>query len=238
MSLINDFYFEGYGEWLAISLDGYQNLDGYISALSDPLYKINEILQVTGVFRLDLKDAMHHHHTDGTPKPYLLYPSKHPHRAALPYQDEFFYDANPDCELGRKDFDAMVEEGCFVFKIDDTRPYILTPAKTAEIDDMGNIEIDQQTKLENINFPNKFSVSYGNKTFEVENGTYLSDDVRLILYGVKQWWSDAEEGNSKAQPTNKQVSDWFIKEGMSIRSANQAAVIIRPKWAAKGKKPK
>ena len=64
---------------------------------------------------------------------------------------------------------------------------------------------------------------------------YISNNLKILNDAAYKFWSNADPNQKDTHPTNQQVGDWLKEEGFSEASATQGAVIIRPKWAAKGR---
>lgn len=66
---------------------------------------------------------------------------------------------------------------------------------------------------------------------------YQSRELNILNDAAFQWWSSVDKDDKTTHPTNKQVRDWLEKQGYSKANAKQGAVIIRPEWAAIGRRP-
>ncbi len=66
---------------------------------------------------------------------------------------------------------------------------------------------------------------------------YISDYLALLNKAAFEFWSSADPDEKTTHPTNEQVMSWLKKQGFSDINAKQGAVIIRPEWAANGRRP-
>jgi len=67
-------------------------------------------------------------------------------------------------------------------------------------------------------------------------GNHISKDLILLNRAAKEFWSTADPDDKATHPTNDEVTEWLKQQGMSQNSAEQGATIIRPEWAAKGRR--
>ncbi|MEY3759220.1 MAG: hypothetical protein RIR39_711 [Pseudomonadota bacterium] len=65
---------------------------------------------------------------------------------------------------------------------------------------------------------------------------HQSDQLKILNQASERFWSNADQGDKETHPINKTVSDWLLEKGFSAISAQQGAAIIRPEWAAKGRR--
>ena len=70
----------------------------------------------------------------------------------------------------------------------------------------------------------------------LEVKSYFSNDLNTLNKAAFEFWSTADQDDKSTHPTNDQVKTWLKKQGFSDISARQGAVIIRPEWAAKGRR--
>lgn len=68
--------------------------------------------------------------------------------------------------------------------------------------------------------------------------SYISNDFKVLNQATFEFWSTADPDDKTTHPTNKQVATWLEEQGFSNISAKQGAVIIRPEWAANGRRQK
>lgn len=66
---------------------------------------------------------------------------------------------------------------------------------------------------------------------------YISDDLAYLKQAAFMFWARVDRGNKAEHPDNDEVARWLIEKGYSPTTAKIAASIIRPVWAAKGRKP-
>ncbi len=68
------------------------------------------------------------------------------------------------------------------------------------------------------------------------NNPNQSYQLEILNQASEKFWANASKEEKDTHPLNKTVSDWLFKKGLSAISAQQGAVIIRPTWAAKGRR--
>lgn len=64
----------------------------------------------------------------------------------------------------------------------------------------------------------------------------LPPALRLSNAAFSRFWSNADPIQTDTHPTNTSVIDWLTKNGINPTKAKQIAEIIRPDWAAKGRR--
>jgi hypothetical protein len=67
---------------------------------------------------------------------------------------------------------------------------------------------------------------------------HTSDQLSYLKQASNMFWAKVDPDNKGTHPDNKAVTDWLIAHGYTKTLAASAASIIRPSWAAKGRKPK
>lgn len=65
---------------------------------------------------------------------------------------------------------------------------------------------------------------------------HISNNLNLLNDAAYEFWSSADPDDKTTHPKKEDVISWLKKNGFSEVSAKQGAVIIRPKWAALGRK--
>jgi hypothetical protein len=75
-----------------------------------------------------------------------------------------------------------------------------------------------------------------NGVLKAEKLSHLSEDLIILNEAASVFWLNADPDERDTHPTNEKVADWLKSKGYSAISATQGAVIIRPKWAAKGRR--
>lgn len=65
-----------------------------------------------------------------------------------------------------------------------------------------------------------------------------SDQLQFLIQASEKFWSNADPGDRTTHPENSDVVAWLVPKGFSQSLAEGGATIIRPKWAATGRKPK
>lgn len=70
------------------------------------------------------------------------------------------------------------------------------------------------------------------------DGSHISDQLAYLKQAANEFWAGVDPNDKAKHPDNKTVVAWLRKHGYSKTLADSAASIIRPKWAAKGRKPK
>jgi hypothetical protein len=66
---------------------------------------------------------------------------------------------------------------------------------------------------------------------------YKSDDLQYLNQAARLFWSKVDRYSLGSHPDNGDVAKWLVGKGYSPSTAKIAASIIRPTWAAKGRKP-
>lgn len=74
-------------------------------------------------------------------------------------------------------------------------------------------------------------------TSTAPSGHYVSDNLTLLNLAARQFWSNADPEDAGTHPREADVVEWLTKRNLSQRLAKAAASIIRPSWAAKGRRP-
>lgn len=70
------------------------------------------------------------------------------------------------------------------------------------------------------------------------DNSHISDQLSYLKQASNKFWGKADPNNKGTHPDNKVVTVWLIARGYTKTLAASAASIIRPSWAAKGRKPK
>ena len=66
--------------------------------------------------------------------------------------------------------------------------------------------------------------------------TYQSDQLKILNEAGQKFWGNADPEQKDTQPINDTVIKWLIDKGFSKISAQQGASIVRPAWAAQGRR--
>jgi len=61
--------------------------------------------------------------------------------------------------------------------------------------------------------------------------------MRLLIQAADEFWSTAERDQRGTPPSNSEIIDWLMKQGLSTSLAEKGASIIRPAWAGVGRRP-
>ena len=69
------------------------------------------------------------------------------------------------------------------------------------------------------------------------NYLYISENLAAMQLAAKTFWENADPADKTTHPNNAKVAEWLVKHDFSSTLARSAASIIRPKWAASGRKP-
>ena len=69
------------------------------------------------------------------------------------------------------------------------------------------------------------------------HGDHISKGLELMNRAALEFWWSAERDDTATHPNNADVSAWLQKQGLSKSAADNAASLIRPHWAATGRKP-
>ena len=71
-----------------------------------------------------------------------------------------------------------------------------------------------------------------------DDRSYVSDDLQYLKQASTKFWAKVDRDSPGTHPDNDTVAKWLVEKGYSPTTANIAASIIRPAWAAKGRKPR
>ncbi|MEI6065981.1 MAG: hypothetical protein WCP96_01470 [Methylococcaceae bacterium] len=71
---------------------------------------------------------------------------------------------------------------------------------------------------------------------QVGGKNYISTDLLTLIEAAEKFWSNADPKERDTHAVSKDVSEWLLEKGFSAISAQQGAAIIRPEWAAKGRR--
>ena len=104
-----------------------------------------------------------------------------------------------------------------------------------------DFERDQAIRLINdLGVPNflaePMKLNTQNGLAEAEQHNYISEDLALLNEAASTFWLNADPADRDTHPINEKVIEWLKSKGFSDASAKQGATIIRPKWAAKGRR--
>lgn len=66
---------------------------------------------------------------------------------------------------------------------------------------------------------------------------HQSQRLKLLFNASEHFWKNADPKDRDTHPTNEAVSKWLVGQGLSKRLADAGTSIIRPEWAATGRKP-
>ena len=72
---------------------------------------------------------------------------------------------------------------------------------------------------------------------ESSDRAHVSDKLAYLNQAAANFWRNADRDDPTTHINNATVAAWLIKHGFSETLANKAATIIRPEWAATGRKP-
>ncbi len=75
-----------------------------------------------------------------------------------------------------------------------------------------------------------------NELLEVKEH-HESDYLIYLRQAARIFWGNIAEDDKTNHPSNKNVSDWLVEQGLSRTLGNSGATIIRPDWAHIGRKP-
>jgi hypothetical protein len=67
---------------------------------------------------------------------------------------------------------------------------------------------------------------------------HASPNLTILNKAFSKFWANADRDDKGTHPDNEDVAVWLIEKSYSPTTANIAASIIRPAWAAKGRKPR
>ena len=66
---------------------------------------------------------------------------------------------------------------------------------------------------------------------------YISAKLAILNQASSRFWKNAAIDDRGTHPDNAMVTEWLKQKGFSATLADKAASIIRPEWAAVGRKP-
>ena len=72
---------------------------------------------------------------------------------------------------------------------------------------------------------------------EAQQNPNKSDLLAYLNQASQRFWANADRDDKGTHQANESVSKWLQDKGLSKRLADSGASIIRPKWAAVGRKP-
>jgi hypothetical protein len=72
---------------------------------------------------------------------------------------------------------------------------------------------------------------------DMPSAEHYTSQLKLLIGAADKFWKNADPKDVESYRTNQEVAEWLTQHGLSKRQANVGATIIRPKWAAKGRKP-
>lgn len=70
------------------------------------------------------------------------------------------------------------------------------------------------------------------------DNSHISDRLSYLKQAANMFWAGVDPNSKGTHPDNKTVTDWLEAHDYSPALAASGASIIRPSWAAKGRKPK
>jgi hypothetical protein len=218
---MTDVFFQGYGRWV-----------GYYAPYPDSIFETPDYHQedyshYTGVFKLPENSEKRYEYTQEIVALTLRPNISHKDRANFPCEDILNYVVPESRKIPElANFFKMALFGTLWFEIDQDREYILIPLPE-------KIESTETTLVKG-NSKQNTALSLSNL-----EAHYISSDLIALFDAAQHWWKDVDPKNKKDHPNQMQIIDWLKDErGLKQKSAAQGAVIIRPKWAAKGVRPK
>lgn len=66
---------------------------------------------------------------------------------------------------------------------------------------------------------------------------HISEKLSLLNQAAVKFWANADPNDRETHPTNIKVAAWLHERGLHESTADNAASLIRPQWAPKGRKP-
>ena len=66
---------------------------------------------------------------------------------------------------------------------------------------------------------------------------YLNGKMEKMIQASQLFWGNADRNEKDTHLDNKIPAKWFVEQGFSDTQADEAASLIRPEWAARGRKP-
>lgn len=201
-------FFRGFGTWFYnFAGQGWESQVGFS-------------YQASGVFRLSEADETAYRYTKRFPCVVNLLPSNH-----------------PDCEFSRmvRLNNLFCKELDFHISSDDAGDcfFLITQGRT---ETLVIVESQNEVKTQNKSEIGAKIPQIKNGELEAETHFHLSDDLITLNEAASVLWANADPAQRDTHPTNETVADWLKSKGFSAISAAQGAVIIRPKWAAKGRR--
>lgn len=110
--------------------------------------------------------------------------------------------------------------------------FLIFDLPVPEINDVLQKIEDDESRLDISN-----SVDYVPSVKIDESTEHISNELKVLNQAAFEFWSTADPNDKNTHPTNDEVFNWLKKQGFSNISAKQGAVIIRPEWAASGRRP-
>jgi hypothetical protein len=105
--------------------------------------------------------------------------------------------------------------------------------------DMDEVELNSEQKHYKTKWGNKLSIldaTQAEEAITFPQPEYTSKGLTLLNLAASKFWKNADPENKETHPKNAEIEEWLIKEGLPKTYAPQAATIIRPDWATKGRR--
>jgi hypothetical protein len=220
-SVMTDVFFQGYGRWC-----------GYYAPYPDsifdnPDYRPEDYSHYTGVFKLPENSEKRYQYAQEIVT-LTLHPNiSHKDRANFPCEDILNYVVPESRKIPElANFFKMALFGTLWFEIDQDREYILIPLPE-------KIESTETTLVKG-NSKQNTALSLLNS-----DADYISDKLKALYLAAQKYWQNADPDDTTTHPLNQDVEKWLIENHQyAKKAAATGATLIRPKWAAKGVRPK
>jgi hypothetical protein len=218
---MTDVFFQGYGRWV-----------GYYAPYPDSIFETPDYHQedyshYTGVFKLPENSEKRYEYTQEIVALTLRPNISHKDRANFPCEDILNYVVPESRKIPElANFFKMALFGTLWFEIDQDREYILIPLPE-------KIESTETTLVKG-NSKQNTALSLLNS-----DADYISDKLKALYLAAQKYWQNADPDDTTTHPLNQDVEKWLIENHQyAKKAAATGATLIRPKWAAKGVRPK
>jgi len=74
-------------------------------------------------------------------------------------------------------------------------------------------------------------------TDKATSRAHVSDKLAILNQAAAKFWANADRDDPTSQPKKQDVVSWLMDRDFSKITAESGATIIKPEWAAKGRKP-
>ncbi len=171
--------------------------------------------RASGIFTLTTEDSLTYRYTNQLPEVSILLPGDH-------IDSEFERAKNIDivgdlCSFSYSIDSPLANIDKFYFRITNCENLVIIPEEKP----------NERCTLLPTPYSNEFKIKE----------KFISEMFLTLYQASEKFWKNAIPEEKDTHPTNNQVETWLISKGFSEISARQGAVIIRPQWAAIGRRP-